>query len=202
MTLRYRYYRRSRSMVNVNHDIAAASKGELVLVTEIDECAPPTPGWAKISIGSHRAATATTSSSSSSPPPAERNMGTGACVYNRPCAHQYVGKSQSCMVLTGRLHSRASYWHGQRGVRAGLTCAVSRANLPASGRVTCCASHAMPSCYASVQCIPHRLSSRQRFAIAVWDIRGNLIGHARIKYVCKSQPCMVIITGRFICHAS
>ena len=23
---------------------------------------------------------------------------TGACGYNRPCAHQYVGKSQSCMV--------------------------------------------------------------------------------------------------------
>ena len=22
----------------------------------------------------------------------------GACGYNRPCAHQYVGKSQSCMV--------------------------------------------------------------------------------------------------------
>ena len=23
---------------------------------------------------------------------------TGACGYNRPCAHQYVGKYQSCMV--------------------------------------------------------------------------------------------------------
>ena len=23
---------------------------------------------------------------------------TGACTYNRPCAHQYVGKYQSCMV--------------------------------------------------------------------------------------------------------
>ena len=28
---------------------------------------------------------------------------TGACPYNRPCAHQYVGKSQSCMVIKGRL---------------------------------------------------------------------------------------------------
>ena len=28
---------------------------------------------------------------------------TGACEYNRPCAQQYVGKSQSCMVISGRL---------------------------------------------------------------------------------------------------
>ena len=28
---------------------------------------------------------------------------TGAWPYNRPCAQQYVGKSQSCMVITGRL---------------------------------------------------------------------------------------------------
>ena len=28
---------------------------------------------------------------------------TGAWQYNRPCAHQYVGKSQSCMVTSGRL---------------------------------------------------------------------------------------------------
>ena len=27
----------------------------------------------------------------------------GACGYNRPCAHQYVGKSQSCMVQNDRL---------------------------------------------------------------------------------------------------
>ena len=31
------------------------------------------------------------------PPP------TGACPYNRPCAQEYVGKSQSCMVISGRL---------------------------------------------------------------------------------------------------
>ena len=33
---------------------------------------------------------------------------TGACPYNRPCAQQYVGKSQSCMVISGRLlvHAR------------------------------------------------------------------------------------------------
>ena len=30
-------------------------------------------------------------------------MSTGACGYNRPCAHQYVGKSQSCMVISVRL---------------------------------------------------------------------------------------------------
>ena len=30
-------------------------------------------------------------------PPAKPER-TGACGYNRPCAHQYVGKSQSCMV--------------------------------------------------------------------------------------------------------
>ena len=28
---------------------------------------------------------------------------TGAWPYNRPCAQQYVGKSQSCMVTSGRL---------------------------------------------------------------------------------------------------
>ena len=28
---------------------------------------------------------------------------TGARPYNRPCAQQYVGKSQSCMVISGRL---------------------------------------------------------------------------------------------------
>ena len=27
----------------------------------------------------------------------------GAWPYNRPCAQQYVGKSQSCMVISGRL---------------------------------------------------------------------------------------------------
>ena len=34
---------------------------------------------------------------------------TGACGYNRPRAHQYVGKSQSCMVENGRLIPHASY---------------------------------------------------------------------------------------------
>ena len=28
---------------------------------------------------------------------------TGACTINRPCAQQYVGKAQSCMVISGRL---------------------------------------------------------------------------------------------------
>ena len=28
---------------------------------------------------------------------------TGACTINRPCAQQYVGKSQSCMLISGRL---------------------------------------------------------------------------------------------------
>ena len=27
----------------------------------------------------------------------------GACTINRPCAQKYVGKSQSCMVISGRL---------------------------------------------------------------------------------------------------
>ena len=30
-------------------------------------------------------------------------IATGAWPYNRPCAQQYVGKSQSCMVISGRL---------------------------------------------------------------------------------------------------
>eukprot|EP01048_Picozoa_sp_COSAG05_P013005 COSAG05_NODE_1344_length_5130_cov_5.136156_5_plen_93_part_00 len=29
-------------------------------------------------------------------------------IYNRPCAQQYVGKSQSCMVTSGRLIPHAS----------------------------------------------------------------------------------------------
>ena len=32
----------------------------------------------------------------------------GACGYDRPCAHQYVGKSQSCMLENGRLIPHAS----------------------------------------------------------------------------------------------
>ena len=32
----------------------------------------------------------------------------GACGYNRPCAHKYVGKYQSCMVQNGRLIPHAS----------------------------------------------------------------------------------------------
>ena len=28
----------------------------------------------------------------------EEELCTGACQYNRPCAHQYVGKYQACMV--------------------------------------------------------------------------------------------------------
>ena len=34
-------------------------------------------------------------------------VGTGACPYNRTCAQQYVGKSQSCMVVSGRLYPHA-----------------------------------------------------------------------------------------------
>ena len=37
---------------------------------------------------------------------------TGACGYNRPCAHQYIGKSQSCMVDNGRLIPHAPYSRG------------------------------------------------------------------------------------------
>ena len=33
----------------------------------------------------------------------EESLLTGACTINRPCAQQYVGKSQSCMVISGRL---------------------------------------------------------------------------------------------------
>ena len=32
---------------------------------------------------------------------------TGVWPYNRPCAQQYVGKSQSCMVISGRLSVHA-----------------------------------------------------------------------------------------------
>ena len=36
-------------------------------------------------------------------PGASSGSNTGAWPYNRPCAQQYVGKYQSCMVLSGRL---------------------------------------------------------------------------------------------------
>ena len=39
-------------------------------------------------------------------------MHTGAGGYNRPCAHQYVGKYQSCMVENDRLIPHASYIPG------------------------------------------------------------------------------------------
>ena len=32
------------------------------------------------------------------PTPTDEEIWAGACGYNRPCAHQYVGKYQSCMV--------------------------------------------------------------------------------------------------------
>ena len=35
---------------------------------------------------------------------------TGACTINRPCAQRYVGKSQSCMVISGRLIVHAPVW--------------------------------------------------------------------------------------------
>ena len=39
---------------------------------------------------------------------------TGACRINRPCAQQYVGKSQSCMVISRRRrgHGRWGRWLG------------------------------------------------------------------------------------------
>ena len=44
--------------------------------------------------------------------PNHSRIGTGACTINRPCAQQYVGKSQSCMVISGRLivHAPVGYW--------------------------------------------------------------------------------------------
>ena len=44
-----------------------------------------------------------------------RTVATGAWPYNRPCAHQYVGKYQSCMVENGRLIVHASYSGAQEG---------------------------------------------------------------------------------------
>ena len=39
----------------------------------------------------------------------------GACPINRPCAQQYVGKSQSCMVISGRLIAPAPAAEPWRG---------------------------------------------------------------------------------------
>ena len=53
---------------------------------------------------------------------------TGACTINRPCAQQYVGKSQSCMPSNGRVIPRASYMY----IRwVSLTCTSRR---PSQGR--------------------------------------------------------------------
>ena len=37
---------------------------------------------------------------------------TGACGYNRPCAHPILCKYQSCMVYNGRIIQHASYSRG------------------------------------------------------------------------------------------
>ena len=50
---------------------------------------------------------------------------TGACPYNRPCAQQYVGKSQSCMVISGRLIVHAPAERGGDSIEA---CQVALAN--------------------------------------------------------------------------
>ena len=43
---------------------------------------------------------------------------TGACPYNRPCAHQYVGKSQSCMLQGRRkVSSRWSFSTPREGAK-------------------------------------------------------------------------------------
>ena len=50
---------------------------------------------------------------------------TGACPYNRPCAQQYVGKSQSGMVISGRLIVQTCQTFGARSCcarRCVLTC--------------------------------------------------------------------------------
>ena len=38
----------------------------------------------------------------------------GACTINRPCAQQYVGKYQSCMVISGRLIVHADFFYAVR----------------------------------------------------------------------------------------
>ena len=57
---------------------------------------------------------------------------TGACTINRPCAQQYVGKSQSCMVENGRLIPHASYRRragggASAGISASLQLSLARA---------------------------------------------------------------------------
>ena len=49
--------------------------------------------------------------------PAEAAAPTGACPYNLPCAQEYVGKSQSCRVISGRLIVHAYQSKGGSDVR-------------------------------------------------------------------------------------
>ena len=77
-------------------------------------------------------------------------MDTGACGYNRPCAHQYVGKSQSCMVQNGRLIPHASYrrrWqHRFQGV-----CSVVDPGAQAFGNQAFCADCSQRDCAGQSQ---------------------------------------------------
>ena len=54
---------------------------------------------------------------------------TGACPYNRPCAQQYVGKSQSCMVISGRLIVHAPVQVGSMETVLMLTVPFCQARL-------------------------------------------------------------------------
>eukprot|EP01048_Picozoa_sp_COSAG05_P007392 COSAG05_NODE_520_length_9047_cov_2.500224_8_plen_102_part_00 len=51
------------------------------------------------------------------------NQTTGAWQFNRPCAQTYVGKSESCMVISGRLivHEPILLIHCVKYIQHGLT---------------------------------------------------------------------------------
>ena len=72
-----------------------APRGECVREPELARVCLPLPGhraWPRQEECDRRLVTTT-----------GEILPTGACRINRPCAQQYVGKSQSCMVISGRL---------------------------------------------------------------------------------------------------
>ena len=147
---------------------------------------------------------------------------TGACGYNRPCAHQYVGKSQSCMVISGRLivHApvvllyQAPYHNMTRDDRYGVTTAmccvyISRDTptmyvciMPHTGTERhCLASFVPPS-----QRIRHSRRTSWRVGSSRASLYSPVIRNTRLETVGKPQSCMIskvrMIIGMSCTHRS
>ena len=95
-------------------------------------------------------------------------LSTGACTINRPCAQQYVGKSQLCMVISGRLIVHAPV--GLDKLLRALSCDC--------GTLEDCSSFC-------IQPAPYALIGAVAVRIFCTTMRAELIGHFK--------PCMTDI---------